>query len=151
MSKRKASYDLTFKLKAVKCAEEKTKEAAPRPDNPVPEDLLMSSDVYVLNNYLSKYIVETRKSNGEHYPPSTLASPITTFCMWDPEILYTREQNPECPNFLDKQDNRFKKIQGTLDAYSHKLRTLRWHWPTHKACQIQYQALKKTSCGKLVS
>ena len=28
MSKRKASYDLTFKLKAVKCAEEKTKEAA---------------------------------------------------------------------------------------------------------------------------
>ena len=28
MSKRKASYDLTFKLKEVKCAEEKTKEAA---------------------------------------------------------------------------------------------------------------------------
>ena len=28
MSKRKASYDLTFKLKAVKCAEEKTKEEA---------------------------------------------------------------------------------------------------------------------------
>ena len=27
-SKRKASYDLSFKLKAVKCAEEKTKEAA---------------------------------------------------------------------------------------------------------------------------
>ena len=30
MSKRKASYDLNFKLKAVKCAEEKTKEAAAR-------------------------------------------------------------------------------------------------------------------------
>ena len=30
MAKRKASYDLTFKLKAVKCAEEKTKEAAAR-------------------------------------------------------------------------------------------------------------------------
>ena len=41
--------------------------------------------------------------------------------MWDPEILYTREHNPECPNFLDKQDNWFKKIQGTLDAYFHKL------------------------------
>ena len=30
MSKRKASYDLVFNLKAVKCAEEKTKEAAAR-------------------------------------------------------------------------------------------------------------------------
>ena len=28
MSKRKASYDLTFKFKAVKCGAEKTKEAA---------------------------------------------------------------------------------------------------------------------------
>ena len=33
MSKRKAAYDLTFKLKAVKCAEEKTKEAAAREFN----------------------------------------------------------------------------------------------------------------------
>ena len=33
MSKRKASYDLTFKLKAVKCAEEKIKEAAAREFN----------------------------------------------------------------------------------------------------------------------
>ena len=33
MSKRKASYDLTFKLKAVKCAAEKTKEAAAREFN----------------------------------------------------------------------------------------------------------------------
>ena len=33
MSKRKASYDLTFKLKAVKCAAEKTKEAAARKFN----------------------------------------------------------------------------------------------------------------------
>ena len=32
-SLRKASYDLTFKLKAVKCAEEKTKEAAAREFN----------------------------------------------------------------------------------------------------------------------
>ena len=33
MSKRKVSYDLTFKLKAVKRAEEKTKEAAAREFN----------------------------------------------------------------------------------------------------------------------
>ena len=32
-SLRKASYDLTFKLKTVKCTEEKTKEAAAREFN----------------------------------------------------------------------------------------------------------------------
>ena len=38
MSKRKASYDLTFKLKAVKCVEEKTKEAAAREFNVDPRE-----------------------------------------------------------------------------------------------------------------
>ncbi len=32
-----------------------------------------------------------------------------------------REKNPDCPNFLDKKHGRFKRIQGTLDAYFHKL------------------------------
>ena len=41
MSKRKASYDLTFKLKAVKCAEEKTKEAAAREFNIDPRRFLV--------------------------------------------------------------------------------------------------------------
>ena len=38
MSKRKASYDITFKLKAVKCVEEKTKEAAARKFNVDPRN-----------------------------------------------------------------------------------------------------------------
>ncbi len=42
------------------------------PENPVPEDFLNFSGPDVLSNYLSRFIVETRKSNGEHYPPSTL-------------------------------------------------------------------------------
>ena len=31
------------------------------------------------------------------------------------------ELNPNCPNFLDKSDNRFRSLQGTLDSYFHKL------------------------------
>ena len=42
MSKRKASFDLTFKLKAVNCAEEKTKEAAARDFNVDPRRFLVS-------------------------------------------------------------------------------------------------------------
>ena len=60
------------------------------PDNPVPEDILMSSDPEV---HLSRFIVETRKSNGETYPPCILR--------------YMRKQNPSCPNFLDKNDFDF--------------------------------------------
>ena len=28
---------------------------------------------------------------------------------------------PDCPNFLNKQDNHFRHLQGTLDALFHKL------------------------------
>ena len=49
VSKRKASYDLTFKLKAVKCAEEKTKEAATRELNIDPRRPYVF--VYVVASY----------------------------------------------------------------------------------------------------
>ena len=32
-----------------------------------------------------------------------------------------RELNLNCPNFLDKNDKRFRSLQGTLDSYFHKL------------------------------
>ena len=32
-----------------------------------------------------------------------------------------REANPNCPNFLNKQDTRFQSLQHTLDAHFHKL------------------------------
>jgi hypothetical protein len=37
----------------------------------VPDDILLSSDPEVLNLHLSKFIIETRKANGEVYPLST--------------------------------------------------------------------------------
>ncbi len=32
-----------------------------------------------------------------------------------------REINPNCPNFLDKKDGRFKPLQATLDSLFHNL------------------------------
>ena len=52
MSKRKASYDSTFKLKAVKCAEEKTKEAAAREFNIDPCQFLVSICVCIRGGLL---------------------------------------------------------------------------------------------------
>ncbi len=42
------------------------------PENPVPEDILESCDPDIINFQLSRFVVETRKSNGVRYPPSTL-------------------------------------------------------------------------------
>ena len=85
------------------------------PDDPVPEDILLSSDPELLNLHLSRFVIETRKANGEMYPPSTLHQLLCGI------LRFMREHNPECPNFLDKSDNRFRRLQGTLDSYFHKL------------------------------
>ena len=47
------------------------------PSDLVPDDILQCTDPELLNNYLSKYVVKTRKSNGDLYPPATIHhSPI---------------------------------------------------------------------------
>ena len=42
------------------------------PDDPVPSDILTSGDTVALNKWLSLYVIETRKQNGQRYPASTL-------------------------------------------------------------------------------
>ena len=84
------------------------------PDDQVPQDILLCSDPELLNLHLSRFVIETRKANGEIYPPSTLHQLLCGILRF--------MHNPECPNFLDKSDtDRFRRLQGTLDSYFHKL------------------------------
>ena len=83
------------------------------PDDQVPQDILLCSDPELLNLHLSRFVIETRKANGEIYPPSTLHQLLCGILRF--------MHNPECPNFLDKSDNRLRRLQGTLDSYFHKL------------------------------
>ena len=85
------------------------------PANPVLEDLLTSNDPAVLNAQLSRFVLETRKSNGEFYPPKTLHQLLCGL------LRHMRDINPGCPNFLDKKDSRFKALHGTMDAHFHYL------------------------------
>ena len=71
------------------------------PDDCVPEDLLMSTDPCLLTTHLTRFAVETRKVNGERYPPSSIHQLLCGI------LRYMREINPHCPNFLDKKDARF--------------------------------------------
>ena len=85
------------------------------PDIPVPKDLLMCSDPEILNLHLSRFVIETRKANGDDYPPSTLHQLLCGI------LRFMRECNPDCPNFLDKSDKRFRPLHRTLDSSFHKL------------------------------
>ena len=83
--------------------------------DPVPENLLLSDDPTLLNTHLSRFAVDARKVNGEHYPPSTVYQLLSGL------LRYIRETNPNCPNYLSKQDTHFQSLQHTLDAHFHKL------------------------------
>ena len=81
----------------------------------VPDNLLETQDVAALSKHLSRFVVEVRKENGEHYPPATVHQILCGI------LRYMRDISYECPNFLDKSDGRFKDLHGTLDAYFHNL------------------------------
>ena len=85
------------------------------PSDQVPEDLFTCNDTTALRLHLSRYAFETRKTNGEPYPPKTIHQLLCGL------LRYMRNVNPGCPNFLDKKDNRFKKLHGTLDSHFHHL------------------------------
>ena len=85
------------------------------PNDLIPSDIFQCTDTQTLSKYLSRFVVETRKSNGELYPPATLHQLLCGI------LRHTRSKNPTCPNFLDKKDSRFRDLHGTLDSYFHKL------------------------------
>ena len=85
------------------------------PSDPVPEDLLKSSNPVLLNNHLSKFAVEARKANGEVYPPATIHQLLCGL------LRHMKQTNQGGPNCLNKQDNNFHQLEGTLDALFHKL------------------------------
>ena len=72
------------------------------PDDCVPQDLFTSTDPSLLCTHLTRFAVEARKANGEHYPPSSLHQLLCGI------LRHMREINPQCLNFLNKKDARFR-------------------------------------------
>jgi hypothetical protein len=68
-----------------------------------------------LNHWLSKFVLETRKANGEPYPPDTLYGICSGL------LRYIRERRPEINIFKDAQ---FAGFQRTLDAEMKRLRSM---------------------------
>ena len=84
------------------------------PNDPVPKDLLASHNADLVCKWLCRFLIETRKTDGSVYPPSSLRSLI---CGVN-RIL----QNNQAPfSVVDKGDPRFRPLLKTLDSLSSEL------------------------------
>ena len=82
-----------------------------------PEDLLSSTDPALLCKWLSWYAAETRTTQGNHYPPSTIYQLLTGV------LRYMRDTVPGAINFLYKGDQCFKALHNSLDSLFRDLHT----------------------------
>lgn len=75
---------------------------------------LMLAQPQQLDYWLSKFVLEVRKANGEHYPPDTL------YCICTGLLRYIRETRPEINIFKSPTYDGFQK---TIDSEMKRLRS----------------------------
>ena len=78
-------------------------------DEPVPKDLLSSTDTGVVCKWMCRFVMETRQESGLPYLPKSI---YLLLCG-----LYRISRSNSVPfNFLDRKDIRFKDLHNTLDT-----------------------------------
>ena len=115
------------------------------PEDPVPDNVLECTNPSVLSIHLSRFSVEARKSNGEHYPPSSIHQLLSGI------LRHMRELNPLCPNFLDKKDGRFRQLHHTLDVEFHTLHAKGIGRKVKQSEVANYQRRRTEAVGKRYS
>ena len=74
-----------------------------------PDDLLECPDVGSLNRWLSRFVVECRREDGNPYPPSSITKSYAS----DPG---------SCPNFMNRKDSNFCDLNGAIQVRFRELR-----------------------------
>ena len=83
-----------------------------------PVTLLEDMDSTQLNKWLAVYMAETRKVNGDAYPPATLQSLLSGLQRHMCSVNAT-----QAPNIFDKSNPVFKELHSTMDSVYRKLRS----------------------------
>ena len=91
------------------------------PDEKCPEDILKKQDAEEIGKWFPIFIGEVRRSDGEDYPPRSIHQILSGL------LRYMRTVDSNCPNFLDRRDPRFQRIQ--------------------KACETVFRSLHKQGIG----
>ena len=96
-----------FNAWALNCSSRSSSEA-------VPADLLQSHDASLVCKWLSRFVLETRKTDGSSYPPATLRSLVSG-------LNRVLQSNKAPFSVLDKSDHRFRDLLKTLGSVSSEL------------------------------
>ena len=89
------------------------------PADACPEDFLElrhSEDVDRLQKWLCRFVVEARKQDGQSYPPTSLQNFLSGI------LRYMRYVHGDTPDFLSKNDWRFRELRGTMERIFSDLR-----------------------------
>ena len=70
-----------------------------------PSDLLERPSAEKLNYWLSRFVVECRRVDGQTYPSSTLYQLLAGL------LRFSRSKSEDCPNFLERKDPRFQDLR----------------------------------------
>ena len=84
------------------------------PEDPVPLDLLKSHDAELVCKSLCKFVLETRNSSGQHYPPATIRALLSA-------INRIFRENKAPFSLFNKDDPQFTNLQRTMDSVSSEL------------------------------
>ena len=85
------------------------------PDDPVPEDLLEKCVPEELDKWLSLYIMETRREDGQPFPSKSIDGLLAGL------KRHMKTQNKYPPNIFSEEDPCFSNLRGTRDTVSRKL------------------------------
>ena len=75
-----------------------------------PSNLLQCPVQVSLNYWLSRFVVEAHREDGQPYPPTSISNLLAG--------LYRecRKYDPNCPNFMNRKDPTFKELNGALQV-----------------------------------
>ena len=104
------------------------------PEAPCREDVLLTSDASELDNWLSVFVLETRKEDGSPFPPKSIKLILSGL------LRYMRAKSPSPFNIFQKDDHRFRKFRATCDTIFKQLH----------ASGVGAHVKHQTNFGKLV-
>ena len=76
-----------------------------------PQDIVLTDDPELLCSCLCKYVMETRKESGEHYPPKTILNLLSGL------LRYMRDNKKEAFNIMDDENPVFIQLHTVLDSF----------------------------------
>ena len=95
------------------------RNAKARVEEQCPDDLLENPDALRLNRWLSRFVVECRREDGNPYPPSSICNILAGLYRYSRKFA---SEGGSCPNFMNRNDPLFRDLNGAIQVRFRELR-----------------------------